>query len=57
MDPVACIERAWSAYHDGDVDEAMSAMQDYFRWKSNGGFTTEETEARYEALLVALEGE
>ena len=38
MDPMACLLRLDQAISDLDWPEAVSALNDYYRWRLGGGF-------------------
>jgi hypothetical protein len=38
MDPEACLNRLRIALTDGDRSDAVSAINDYYRWRLRGGF-------------------
>lgn len=38
MDPQACLDRLASAVADLSYGEAVSALNDYYRWRVRGGF-------------------
>lgn len=38
MDPLACLNRAWSLYYSDDFRGARAALRDYRQWRERGGF-------------------
>ena len=56
MDPDATLRRAVEALDAGDLDEGQAALNDYHRWRTDGGFEPEGGDELARRLTQRLQG-
>jgi len=50
MDPEAALARAEQALRDENIDEVISALEDYWSWREKGGYEPEGGDSRARAI-------